>query len=785
MASKLQAEDRPDKATGRLSPDDLACLKLLDSRVQWLSAWMIHHANHIRPARDGLKVGGHQASCASIATLMSALYFHTLRANDRVAVKPHASPVFHAIQYLLGTQSRDQMERFRALGGAQSYPSRTKDHDGVDFSTGSVGLGVATTAFASITQDYLRARDLMAEDDLGRMIALVGDAELDEGNIHECLIEGAKHALRNTWWIIDYNRQSLDAVSPDIMFTRFGDIFEAAGWNVIELKYGRALQAAFEKPGGGALKNWIDSAPNALYSMLSYQGGANWRNQLSINIGSSSGVKGLLQDYDDFELAGLMTNLAGHDMDSVTSAFDSVAGDERPQCFIAYTVKGFGMPFQGHKDNHAGLMSPEQMERYRVQMGVPEGREWEPFAGAETEEPRLKAFLSDVAFAKRERRPFGPALPVPGDEVFSASTTAVQSTQQAFGRIMMELGRSDTPLAERVLTMSPDVTVSTNLGGWVNQRSVFKRTAEQDNVTVQDIDSAQKWQPARRGQHLELGIAENNLFLALGAMGLSHAIFGERLLPVGTVYDPFILRGLDALNYACYQDARFMLVATPSGIALAPEGGAHQSIATPVIGMAQDKLAYFEPAFVDELAAIMRWGFTHMQADDGGSVYLRLSTRPLTQIDRRATPHWREQVLKGAYWQRPPSEDAPMVIAYTGVVAPEALGAYEALAGDFPGIGLLAVPSPDLAHRDWRAARLSGDTSHIEALLEALPRDCAIVSVIDGTPGTLSWLGSVHGHLTIPLGVDRFGQSGDLPDLFREYGIDTEAILNAAEEALG
>src|SRR6188474_2651753 len=229
----------------------LRLLRELERKVLWLSAWTIHHANHLRPNRDGLKVGGHQASCASLATVMTALYFSVLRPEDRVAVKPHASPVFHAIQYLLGNQSLDKLQRFRGFGGAQSYPSRTKDIDDVDFSTGSVGLGVAMTVFASLVQDYLAARNLLGDRPPGRMVALVGDAELDEGNIFECLLEGWKHDVRNLWWVIDYNRQSLDGVVNDRLFGRIGEMFELVGWRVVTLKYGKLLEAAFAQPDGG------------------------------------------------------------------------------------------------------------------------------------------------------------------------------------------------------------------------------------------------------------------------------------------------------------------------------------------------------------------------------------------------------------------------------------------------------------------------------------------------------------------------------------------------------
>ena len=201
-------------------------LAALEQKVLWLACWTIHHANHVRASRDGLKVGGHQASCASIATLMSALYFDVLGPGDRVAVKPHASPVYHAIQYLLGRQTQDKLARFRAFGGAQAYPSRTKDSGGVDFSTGSVGLGAAMTLFASLAQDVLHERRLLPEGrPKQRMIALVGDAELDEGNVFEALLEGWKHDIRNVWWVIDYNRQSLDRVVPERLFTKIEDFF--------------------------------------------------------------------------------------------------------------------------------------------------------------------------------------------------------------------------------------------------------------------------------------------------------------------------------------------------------------------------------------------------------------------------------------------------------------------------------------------------------------------------------------------------------------------------------
>src|SRR6476661_3270348 len=248
-----------------IEPARLELLSALARKVLWLSSWTIHHANHIRPSSDGLKVGGHQASSASLANIMSALYFSVLRPQDRVAVKPHASPVFHAIQYLFGHQTRDKLENFRGYKGAQSYPSRTKDADDVDFSTGSVGLGVAQTLFSSLVQDYVKSH-FPTERPEGRMFALVGDAEMDEGNIFEAMLEGWKQGLRNCWWIIDYNRQSLDSVIREGLWARFEAVFKDFGWDVVVLKYGRLLEAAGREPGGDKLLEWIDRCPNQLYS---------------------------------------------------------------------------------------------------------------------------------------------------------------------------------------------------------------------------------------------------------------------------------------------------------------------------------------------------------------------------------------------------------------------------------------------------------------------------------------------------------------------------------------
>ncbi|WP_444997975.1 hypothetical protein [Aliikangiella sp. IMCC44359] len=762
---------------------NLEVLLELEKKVLWLASWMIHNANHIRPSRDGVKVGGHQASSASLVTIMTALYFHLLKAEDKVAVKPHASPVFHAIQYLLGNQSLEQLENFRSFGGAQSYPSITKDKDDVDFSTGSVGLGVAATLFSAIAQDYLFDHGLVdASLKKGKMIALLGDAELDEGNIYEALLEGWKKDVKNTWWIVDYNRQSLDGVISDELFQRIQDFFDSVGWNVVTLKYGKKMQKAFAGPAGSALKKWIDTCPNQLYSALTFKGGDAWRARLEKDLKGTKGLAQFLKNYDDVELQALMTNLGGHDLEYVIEEFEKIT-DETPVCFIAYTVKGWGLPLAGHKDNHSGQMTAPQIQQFKEQLNIAEGDEWDKFSGMSINAKEMMSFFSSVEFLQRKK------YDAIGD-VYTFSDLKVPagnqvSTQVVFGKLMQELSNRQEEIASRIVTTSPDVASSTNLSAWLNKRGVYHTNAKQDTFRDENVPSPIKWIQSPVGQHIELGIAESNLFTILSSLGLTAKHFGSKLIPIGTLYDPFICRGLDALNYACYQDARFILAATPSGIALAPEGGAHQSFNTPMIAMAQDKLTYFEPAFADELTVLMNWSLDYVQQPQGNSIYFRLSTRTIEQPQRNMDAELKAGIIEGGYWLKKPAENTTIVIAYTGVVAPEAIIAWEELIQDIPGAGLLAVTSADRLYNEWqnKVRDFSSVPSSVENLLAPLSPNATIVSVCDSHPATLSWLGSVYGHRAQSLGVTQFGQSGDIPDLFKHYQIDAEAILNACARA--
>ena len=741
----------------------LPFLAELERKVLWLSTFMIHNANHLRASEDGLKVGGHQASSASLSTILTALYFAVLKPEDRIAVKPHASPIFHAIQYLFGNQTREKLENFRGYKGAQSYPSRTKDVDDVDFSTGSVGLGVAQTLFASLVQDYVKAHGWAKERPEGRMIALVGDAEMDEGNIFEALLEGWKQGLRNCWWIIDYNRQSLDAVIREGLYARFEAIFRAFGWDVVILKYGSLQEAAFKEPGGERLRQWIDTAPNQLYSALTFQGGAAWRKRLLDDLGDQGDMTRLLERRSDAELATLMSNLGGHDLPNLLQAFEAIDHD-RPTVFIAYTIKGFTLPLAGHKDNHAGLLTPTQLEGYRDGMGVREGHEWDKLEGVKLPREAMERFLAEVPFvAKGRRRLDAPLLPVP--ETLSTPHQPRMSTQQGFGLLLNELGRSSEKIAERIVTTSPDVTVSTNLGAFVNRRGLFARQDMKDLFKAERIPSTFTWDfspegAASRARHRR----DEPVHPALRARAFA---FAFRRAPHP---DRHALRSVHRARSRC---AELRLL---SGCALHPRrdavrrdagaGRRRASIdrhaphrARP--GRARGFRARLRRRALRDLALRLRLSAalgrgepserSWLRDETGGSVYLRLSTRSLEQPQREIDAPLRDDIIDGAYWLRRPGPNAQVVVAYTGAVAPEAIEAVGLIAEDRRDVGLLAVTSADRLNAGWTAAQRARErglvhaTSHIERLLGEVPPHCGLVTVIDGHPATLAWLGSVIG----------------------------------------
>jgi pyruvate dehydrogenase E1 component len=760
-----------------IAPDRLATLERIQQKVLWLATWMVHHAN-ARGELSGPKIGGHQASSASSVSLLTALYFHALRTSDVVAVKAHAAPAFYAIQHLRGRLDAEALQSLRSFGGLQAYPSRRKNPGVVDLTTGSMGLGAVAATFGALGGRYLVDHGLAREGSPRRWIVMVGDAELDEGNVWEALGEGLLAGLDDVLWIVDVNRQSLDRVVPDSRRAQLGALFRSFGWRTVELRWGRRLAAAFARRGGDRLRARLDAMPYAEYqSLLRMPPAAVRKTLVATADGSDDVIERLVADVEDHELAALVADVGGHDLAAIVDALEETDGQRGPSVILAHTIKGWGLSFAGDPLNHTALLTRAQIEAFRDSQGIAPGAEWSGFA-PDSAEARLIASLPPL-FTPPATGAAAIDVPADLDETYADQI----STQEAFGRVLGALGRG--PVADAIVTVSADVAVTTHLAGWINRRGVYAPAARPDYFA--ELPQAMRWQESPRGQHLEVGIAEHNLFLLLGALGLTHELEGRTLLPIGTLYDPFVTRGLDALYHALYAGGRFVVVATPSGVTLSPEGGAHQSVITPGIGIALPGITYFEPAFAREVEWILLAALRDLADRTGDSLYLRLSTRPVDQrLAPPADPAQRERVLRGGYRlldaRRAPGYDADRAVHVfaAGVMVPEAVAASGMLrdAGVFASV--FVVTSPDRLYRVVGAPH-----PYLEALVDADEEDVPVVSVLDGHPHTLAFIGSALGVTQVPLGVSDFGQSGARDDLYRHYGIDAAAIVRAAHTLLG
>ena len=766
------------------SRPDLATLEEVQQRVLWLATRIVDYANHDRGKSD-IKVGGHQASSASMVSIMTALWFGHISGEDKVAVKPHASPVYHAIKYLTGELDRSYLTTLRQRGGLQAYPSRTKDPDVEDFSTGSVGLGAVAPLFSALTRRYTDSH--FGPQDPARFIALVGDAELDEGNVWEAIADPATQGLGNFTMVVDLNRQSLDRVIPDIAATRLKRFFADAGWHVAEAKYGQRLTAAFDQPGGEALRDHIDGLTNEAYQELFTLAPEQVRP--AFLAGADDAVRRLAGDLDDAALTALVTDLGGHDLGLLLDTFAECDADtDRPSVVFAYTIKGWGLPMAGDPMNHAALLGADQIDAFRVRLGLDETTEWDRFDPDSPAGRLCHAVGGDINNPKPVPRPV-PPVPAAARPVV---TKGSQSTQEAFGRVLASLAEV-ADVGSRIVTTAPDVSMSTNLGGWINKRGVYAHTERADHGGAERL---LKWAPGPTGQHIELGISEMNLFMLLGQLGLSHEHHGQHLLPVGTVYDPFVLRGLDALIYGVYNDAKFVVAGTPAGVTLAPEGGAHQSTITASVGAELPNLNYSEPAFATEVDWLLCDALDQLSQPGGKSAYLRLSTRRLDQapfaaaLEAMGEDRLRSHVLDGGYRlvDAGPDGRPGVTLVTTGVMVPETLDAAEELEGEGVAASVIHLTSPNRVYESWRAgfaqsvasARVVRAPSHLHRLIPAAERSRPIVSVHDAASHSLAWLGSAIGTRQYALGVDRFGESGTIADLHELTGINTGSIVNAA-----
>ena len=758
---------------------DTEVLRAIEARVLWLATAMVHHANTVRTTRSGIKVGGHQGSSASMVSIMTALWFGFLEAPDRVSVKPHASPVLHAINSLLGHLTPRQMESLRAFGGLQSYPSRTKDPDPVDFSTGSVGIGATATLWSALAHRYVAGHFEVGVG--GRHIALIGDAELDEGAVWEALVDPMVPNLGEVMWVVDLNRQSLDRVVPDIAIDRLIGMFQAAGWHTITVKYGRFLTELFGRPGGSDLRGRIDEMGNEEFQRLLRSSDAELRARLPGTGRDRQRVAALVAELDDAELRRAIRDLGGHDLDALLDAYrEADAAVDRPAIVFAYTVKGWRLPTEGHPANHSALLNAEQMRTLATDLDADLDHPW---ASLPQGSAAAVACAQTAVRLTRDDLPRRPPPQVP--PVLDRDHRGTVSTQQTLGRFLTDLSREAPDVAAHVVTVSPDVATSTNLGGWINAQGVWS-IGERIDWFAGDTGTLVRWREHDHGGHIELGIAETNLVGLLGELGVTWERDGQPLLPIGTVYDPFVGRSLEPWSFGVYAGGQSILIGTPSGVSLAPEGGAHQSTVTPSIGIAQPGVVAWEPAFAQDLEWTMLHALAQLGRPGGTSAYFRLSTRPVDQgladlpDHGEARERRRLQVLAGGYRLRNVT-DAAMTLVGVGAVIPEVIAAADELAAFGVAAEVVCLTSPDLVFRALRARQGlgSGDAGILDELFPG-PTGTPIVTVVDGHPHALAFVAGIRPAPITFLGVEGFGQSGDLADLYRHHGIDTETIVGAA-----
>jgi pyruvate dehydrogenase E1 component len=750
-----------------------AVLQEIARRVLWLSTSIVHAANHSRPNVSGLKVGGHQASSASMVDIMVSLWFAELTRHDRVSVKPHASPVLHAINYLIGDLDPKYLTTLRAKGGLQSYPSRLKDPDTVDFSTGSVGIGATAALWAAMSHRYV-ASHFDSVPAAGRFISLLGDAELDEGAVWEAVADPSVAKMGELLWIVDLNRQSLDRIVPDVQIHRLMGMFHAAGWQVISVKWGRKISALFDLPGGDELRHRLETMPNEEYQRI-LRVAADQVVDRVVGDGGSEELRRLVTSIPAADLAGLLRDLGGHDIGLLLDTYSQV-DTKRPTVVFAYTVKGRGLPTEGHPNNHSALLTDVQMASLAQSLGADVANPWQRFhVGTPAE----------VLCASRGRVLKRSTVAAPRPDVVPSALSRVHrapiSTQAALGRFLADVTREAPEVARRMVTCSPDVASSTNLGGWINKVGVWS-VSDRTDWFADDPQRVLRWSEATQGQHIELGIAEVNLVGLLGELGATWSRWGERLIPLATIYDPFVSRALEPWSYGIYAGGQSIILGTPSGVTLAPEGGAHQSITTPSIGLEQPGCIAWEPAFAQDLEWCLLDAINHVGVPGGTSAYFRLSTRPIDQslaslpegpflLERRR----RHAVAGGYRLTSHASAEEHVTLVGVGAIMPEVLAAAEALGKCGVVAGVVCLTSPDLIFRSAQ-----GRGTDIATLLFPPEHPAPLVTVMDGHPHTLAFLAGLRGDRTRNLGVTEFGESSDLQDAYRIHGIDPATIIDVA-----
>lgn len=874
---------------------DPAILEAIAHRAFVFATKMIWEANHRDDIQEGdPKVGGHPAACSSCVHILTTLHMAMRKPQDLIAVKPHASPVDHSLNHLMGLhhepygrawlstdESKAAMFRLRKFSQHgepvfQSYHAESDPDGNAYFPSGSVGIPPVVSIYTALAYRYAEDHGLEVPKD-AHFWSLMGDSEFREGSLMEAMPDASERELGNVIWIVDYNRQNLDGTRiPNPRGLRGTDAHRmervaiANGWEVIQVRHGRKRLALFGKPTGDELRRVLEEGLSdfEFQMLLLKRDGKVVRERL---IDLEPQVKKLLSGLDDQQVYDVFADLGGHDVAVLRDAMEQAKVDKiRPTLIIAHTIKGWGLSSYAAPGNHNAVPDKDEVDALLDGEGVPKN---DPFAlfPEDTPEGRFLAARRDEmragieaiwalkdknasAFETRVQEVGG----LPQDLGVDLKLTPLVHTQYIWGQLAGKLIRIGNrheahrkagtgkevsheeerwgPAADLVLTMAPDVGTSTNINPAMDDKIYGPDQPDYESeLGLRDrrrpalVPHEEAWT-----RHIRFEIAEANCMSAAGAFGKMRDHVGLPFLPIMTIYDFFIKRAYDQLYYNLYWKSGFIVVGTPAGVTLSPEGAQHSWKSD----IQMPNLITWEPFYAHEVDWILAESVRrHMTGDDEGrsGVLIRCVTKSVRQAemmtrlkaakrfenasDEEILAATRADALEGAYYlvdwrgypDYTPGDNVVNVFAM-GAVTAEALKAADSLRAEGIYANVLCVTSGDLlcgtlgretGFRHLREtlgitgdlyltrpnghANGNGHATEIDDaadLVMAAARRVPLVTVVDGEPGLLDNLGSVVGVKSDDLAVRKPSKCGRPVDVYGYMHIDAEAIHEAVGQVL-
>ncbi len=872
-------------------------LDAIARRAHYLANLMIYRANdRLNVEKGDPKIGGHSSASSSALHILGALHLYVKSGFDFIANKPHASPADHAFNYLLDlflnadlskmsledcNTAMDHLRAFPDKGQPvlQSYHSvYDPDHHGF-LPTGTVGIPPANVGY--LAQAYTFAKQHGYKVPNAHFWAIIGDSEFREGSLFEAVPDLAEREVGNLTWIVDYNRQSLDGhritnlkVMDGTDDVRIARTMEANGWQVIQVRHGQKRQRLFKRAGGYLFQNLFekDLTDYELQVLLQLKDGKTIRTEM---LKHQKKLESFLSEISDEELIGALRDFGGHDFHSLIEAMNLSRDTKgRPSIIIAHTLKGWGLKMAATPGNHSSLPEEDELTFLRKSVQLSEGELFQRFTESSNEGKFLKErgeFLYKQILEQEELRKENTASfeklqkslgEFPESLDINLKMASYPHTQWMLGQLTAKLTRisnaatdslkpTEKPFqlaGQMLVSMAPDVGTSTNLNPAMDGKIFGAEVTEdieaefgvKDKKTPDLVPGQEK-----NDRFLRFDIAEANVMSCLGSYGRMRDVLGIPLMPLMTVYDFFVKRAHDQFFYDLYWKSSFILVGTPSGVTLSPEGAQH--------GWKSDfqipNQVTWEPMYCQELDWIMCDALKrHLLNDNEGrnGVFIRGVTRGIDQktllqnlktqlrfkqdssqalshknfllengvneadvttvADEEIFKTLRQDVLNGGYalidyrgYQGYEPGDNAVHIFAMGALGTEAIKASHSLLEKGIYANVFMVSSPDLlignlAHENNYEHLRKGlgidSTLYFHQVNESgefktlAGKRIPIVSVHDGEAGLLDNIGSIIGVPQNALSVRKHSRCGRPPDVYKYHHIDSESVAAAALEAL-